>query len=65
MASDKQIWLSAQSMIDRFGDGALIEINKRISELEMNKKTRALAMWIKIRAAAEALLEGTGENPIN
>ena len=50
-------------MIDRFGDDALIEINKRISELETNKKIHALRMWIEIRAATETLMESKNNKP--
>ncbi len=63
MAVDQQIWQSAQQMMDRYGDDALTEINKRIRELELNNQTEALGIWLRIRTAAETLMENKNRKP--
>ena len=57
MADDHEIWQSAQEMLDRYGDNALREINKRIQELDQAGKAEARQTWEKIREAAKALLD--------
>lgn len=57
MSEDPEIWKSAQGMIDRFGQDALSQINKRIEELEKLDEADALSVWRQIHKAAETLLE--------
>ena len=57
MSINREIWKSAQEMIDRYGQDALSEINIRMVELEKLGETDALKVWRQIREAAEALLE--------
>lgn len=57
MSINREIWKSAQEMIDRYGQDALSEINIRMVELERLGETDALDVWRQIREAAEALLE--------
>ena len=56
MSEDREIWISAQEMIDRYGPNALSQINTRIAELEGLGETEALSVWHRIREATEALL---------
>ena len=58
MSEDREIWKSAQEMIDRYGQDALSQINTRIAELEGLGETEALSVWKRIRGATEALLQG-------
>lgn len=62
MVDDHEIWHSAQEMIDRFGDKALREIDKRIQELHQAGKSEACLTWQKIREAANVLLDAGGRN---
>ena len=57
MSEDREIWKSAQEMIDRYGQDALSEINIRMVELEKLDETDALSVWRQIRDATETLLE--------
>ena len=57
MSDDREIWKSAQEMIDRYGPNALSQIHTRIAELEKLGESDALSVWRQIRDAAEALLE--------
>ena len=50
-------------MMDRYGDDALIEINKRIRELELNNQTEARDVWLRIRTAVETHLENKDGKP--
>ncbi len=63
MTADQDIWLSAQHMIDRYGDDALIEIKKRIRELEQSNQTEARDVWLRIRSAAETLIDSRNNKP--
>ncbi len=45
-------------MVDRYGDDALVEINKRIHELELNDQEEARDVWLRIREAVKTLEEG-------
>ena len=58
MVADQDIWQSAQQMVDRYGDDALVEINKRIHELELNDQEEARDVWLRIREAVKTLEEG-------
>ena len=58
MSDEREIWISAQKMIDRYGQDALSQINHRIEELRDSEEARAL--WIRIRDAAEALQQHKG-----
>ena len=58
MSEDREIWKSAQEMIDRYGPDALSQINTRIAELEGLGETEALSVWKRIRGATETLLQG-------
>lgn len=62
MSEDREIWKSAQGMIDRYGQDALSQINKRIQELEQLDETDALSVWRQIHQAAETLLKNNGAN---
>ena len=57
MSEDREIWKSAQEMIDRYGRNALSQINTRIAELERLGEADALTVWRQIREAAEVLQE--------
>ena len=59
--NDREIWRAAQNMIDRFGDRALSQINLRIRELEWQGNSEAQAAWLRIRAAARALLDSSND----
>lgn len=63
MVTDQQIWQSVQQMMDRYGDDALTEINKRIRELELNNQTEARDVWLRIRTAVETLVENENRKP--
>ena len=63
VVADQKIWQSAQQMMDRYGDDALTEINKRIRELELNNQTEARDVWLRIRTALEALVENKNRKP--
>lgn len=58
MSDEREIWISAQKMIDRYGQDALSQINHRIEELRDSEEARAL--WIRIRDAAEVLQQNKG-----
>ena len=60
MSEDREIWISAQNMIDRYGQDALSQINKRIAELQDSEEPQALEFWLRIRDAAQALLDDGG-----
>ena len=62
MADDHEIWRSAQEMLDRYGDKALREINKRIQELQQDGKIEACLIWQKIREAAIAVMDADNRN---
>lgn len=62
MADDHEVWQSAQEMLDRYGDKALREINKRIRELQQAGQTEACSTWQSIREATKALLEADNRN---
>ena len=57
MSEEREIWNSAQNMIDRYGHDALSQINKRISELRDTGEAEALDFWMRIRTAAQTLLD--------
>ncbi len=57
MSEDREIWISAQNMIDRYGPDALSQINRRITELQDSEEPQALELWLRIRDAAQALLD--------
>ncbi len=61
MSEDREIWISAQNMIDRYGQDALSQINKRITELHDSEEPQALELWLRIREAAQVLLDDRGE----
>lgn len=60
MSKKHEIWTSAQRMIDRYGEDALSQINKRITELEDSQEPQALDLWIRIRDAAQELIANNG-----
>ena len=60
MSEDREIWNSAQEMIERYGQDALSQINKRIQELEQLDEADALSVWRQIRKAAETMLKKNG-----
>ena len=52
MTTDKKTVLrAAQTMIDRFGDEALAEVDLRISELRVRGEHNAEELWKEIREA--------------
>jgi len=57
MTDEREIWQSAQEIIDRYGDDALRQINIRIAELQRSGEDEAGSVWLRIRDAAKALLE--------
>ena len=61
MPDDREIWRSAQQMLDRFGDDALIEVNKRIDELKELDEIEAHAVWVRIRTATKTLVESRNQ----
>ena len=61
--ADQKIWQSAQRIMDRYGDDALTEINKRIRELELNNQTGARDVWLRIRTAVETQMENRNSKP--
>jgi len=36
-------------MIDRYGEQALIEVNARIQELDTQKQSEAMQLWVEVR----------------
>ena len=63
MPEAPEVWKSAEEMIERYGDGALREINLRIEELDRMGEVAALSFWLEIRRAAEALIESREKKP--
>ena len=61
MSEEREIWISAQKMIDRFGQGALDQIDLRIAELRNSEEPQAIELWTRIRNAAIKLLDD--DNP--
>ena len=57
MPDKREIWQSAQDIIDRYGSDALRQINIRIGELQRHGEQEARSTWLQIREAAETLLE--------
>lgn len=57
MASDKKmVRRAAQTMIDRFGDEALIEVDRRIIELRRCGEHEAEQLWSNIRNVVALLM---------
>jgi hypothetical protein len=51
MKRDKEtIVKAAHNMIERFGEGALNEVDSRIEELNRQKYSQATKLWVKIRS---------------
>ena len=51
MKTDKEtIVKAAHNMIERFGEGALNEVDSRIEELNRQKYSQAVELWVKIRS---------------
>ena len=51
MKTDKEtIVKAAHNMIERFGEGALNEVDSRIEELNRQKYSQAMELWVKIRS---------------
>lgn len=51
MKTDKEtIVKAAHNMIERFGEGALNEVDSRIEELNRQKYSQAMKLWVKIRS---------------
>ena len=57
MTSDIDIWRSAQQMVDQFGEFAPIECAIRADDFLDKGDFEGEALWRKIMAAAEHLLE--------
>lgn len=57
MSGKEHIWQAAQNMIDRFGDDALRQVDKRAEELREHQEWDAHKLWLEIRKAVEELLE--------
>ena len=57
MPEEREVWISAQKMIDRFGQDALSQINQRLDELRGTGEPEVIELWMRIRAAAEQLLD--------
>jgi hypothetical protein len=57
MANSREVWKSAQRMIDRFGDDALHQVDVRIRELKQLKQLEARLFWLKIRDAVQDLIK--------
>lgn len=51
MKTDKEtIIKAAHNMIERFGEGALTEVDARIEELNRKKQIQAMELWVEIRS---------------
>jgi len=59
MISDRDIYASATLMIKRFGNDAPIEAAQRAEALLAEGDLDGRAVWMRIMAAAEALLRQT------
>lgn len=62
MIDESEIWRAAQTMIDRYGDAALTQINLRIQELERHGDRDARSAWLRIRAAAQAIMDASDDD---
>jgi len=54
---DETVVTSLQNMLDRYGDDALYEVERRIDELRRSGHDEALSLWLVVR---QALLEKLG-----
>ena len=56
MAEQRDVWESAQNMIERYGDDALRQVGLRLQELEQNSQPEAHRYWLRIEKAVRTLL---------
>lgn len=56
-SDEKLVSEAAERMITRFGDGALTEVKRRISELEDHGEDDARDFWRKVRTCVALLLK--------
>lgn len=54
-----KIQKAAETMIERYGDDALIEVDQRTAELGSRGQTAAEELWREIRKAVELLLRNS------
>lgn len=63
MTTDKKLVLrAAQTMIDRFGQEALAEVELRIDELRARDQHDAEELWKEIREAVRFLTSSPGKD---
>jgi hypothetical protein len=51
------IMKAAQRMLERFGGGALDQVELRVLELQQHDEKKALALWKEIREAVKKLCQ--------
>ena len=54
--NDQEILSAAETMIERYGDNALQEVDLRILELESRNQQEALRLWCEIRERVKLLV---------
>ena len=57
--NEKEIQKAATTMIERYGENALGEVDQRILELEAHNQREALQLWHEIRKRVELLKHTT------
>ena len=56
---DRDIWLTANLLIKRFGNDALLESATRVEELHASGDPAGARVWRRIQESIEFLTEGT------
>lgn len=48
---DETVMTTLQNMLDRYGDDALFEVERRVDELRLSGNDEALSLWLAVRQA--------------
>lgn len=48
---NETVMTTLQNMLDRYGDDALFEVERRVDELRLSDHDEALTLWLAVRQA--------------
>ena len=65
MTSDIDIWRAAKLLVDRYGDGALVEAMKRADALAAQGDAAGKVAWLRILEAIEELQSTVPSGPVH
>ena len=54
---DTKVLSAAENMIERYGEDALLQVEQRIAELELQGEADALELWRLVREAVKFLIQ--------